>query len=119
MDQQALTDLARHLDSALGDYLQSSKTINGELTLRAPVESLERVIKFLRDDSSCRFEMLIDICGVDYPERGTRFEVVYHLLSVGNNLRIRLKVGVEEGAAVPSMTAVYSTAGWFEREIWD
>ena len=119
MNQEALTDLARHLDAALGDYIQSSETVHGELTIRAPVESLERVIKFLRDDSSCRFEMLIDICGVDYPERSTRFEVVYHLLSVGNNLRIRLKVGVDEESAVPSVTSFYNTAGWFEREVWD
>jgi len=119
MDQQALTDLTRHLDAALGDYIQSSEVVHGELTLRAPVESLERIIKFLRDDSSCRFEMLVDICGVDYPERDPRFDVVYHLLSVGNNLRLRLKVGVKEEGAVPSMVAHYNTAGWFEREVWD
>ncbi len=119
MDQQALTELARHLDAALGDYLQSSEVVHGELNLRAPVESLERIIKFLRDDSSCRFEMLIDICGVDYPERDPRFDVVYHLLSIGNNLRIRVKVGVEEEGAVPSMIGLYNTAGWFEREVWD
>tara|TARA_Y100000588_G_C14264748_1_gene929335 strand:- start:2361 stop:2990 length:630 start_codon:yes stop_codon:yes gene_type:complete len=119
MDQQALTEIARHLDSALGDYIQSPEVLHGELTVRAPVESLERVIKFLRDDSSCRFEMLIDICGVDYPERSSRFEVVYHLLSISNNLRIRLKVAVDEEGAVPSMTALFNTAGWFEREVWD
>ena len=119
MDQQALTDLARHLDSALGDYIQSSEADYGELTLRVPVESLERIIKFLRDDSSCRFEMLIDICGVDYPERDPRFDVVYHLLSVGNNLRIRLKVSINGEGSVPSITALYNTAGWFEREVWD
>ncbi len=119
MDQQALTDLARHLDSALGDYIQSSEAGYGELTLRVPVESLERIIKFLRDDSSCRFEMLIDICGVDYPERDPRFDVVYHLLSVGNNLRIRLKVSIDGEGSVPSITTLYNTAGWFEREVWD
>jgi len=119
MDQQALKDLAGHLAATLGDYIQSSKIVHGELTLEVRVESVARIIKFLRDDSACRFEMLIDICGVDYPERDPRFEVVYHLLSVSNNMRIRVKVGVEEEGAVPSVSALYSTAGWFEREVWD
>ena len=63
--------------------------------------------------------MLIDICGVDYPEREPRFDMVYHLLSISNNMRIRVKAGVEEEAAVPSVSGLYSTAGWFEREVWD
>ena len=119
MNQQALKDLAGHLDTRLGDYIQSSKIVHGELTLEIHVESVERVIKFLRDDSTCRFEMLIDICGVDYPQRDPRFGVVYHLLSVSNNMRIRVKVGVEEEGSILSVSALYSTAGWFERELWD
>ena len=119
MNIQALKDLATHLDATLGDYIQSSTIALGELSLEIRVEALERVIKFLRDDSACHFEMLIDICGVDYPERDPRFDVVYHLLSVSNNMRIRVKVGVEEEASVPSVAALYSTAGWFEREVWD
>ncbi len=119
MNQQALKDLAGHLDATLGDYMQSSKIVHDELTLEIRVESLERIIKFLRDDSTCRFEMLIDICGVDYPQRDPRFDVVYHLLSVSNNMRIRVKVGVEEEGSILSVSALYSTAGWFERELWD
>ena len=119
MNQQALKDLAGHLDATLGDYIQSSKIVHGELTLEIRVGSVERVIKFLRDDSTCRFEMLIDICGVDYPQRDPRFDVVYHLLSVSNNMRIRVKVGVEEEGSILSVSALYSTAGWFERELWD
>ena len=119
MDQQALKDLAGHLDATHGDYIQSSEIVHGELSLSIRVAALERMIKFLRDDSTCRFEMLIDICGVDYPEREPRFDVVYHLLSISNNLRIRLKVGVEEDGTVPSVAVLYSTAGWFEREVWD
>ena len=119
MNQQALKDLAGHLDATLGDYIQSSKIVHGELTLEIRVESVERVIKFLRDDSTCRFEMLIDICGVDYPQRDPRFDVVYHLLSVSNNMRIRVKVGVEVEGSILSVSALYSTAGWFERELWD
>ena len=119
MDHQALKDLEAHLDATLGDYIQSSTITHGELTLEVRVEALERIIKFLRDDSACRFEMLIDICGVDYPEREPRFDMVYHLLSISNNMRIRVKAGVEEEAAVPSVSGLYSTAGWFEREVWD
>ena len=119
MDQQALKDLAGHLDATHGDYIQLSEIAHGELSLSIRVAALERMIKFLRDDSTCHFEMLIDICGVDYPEREPRFDVVYHLLSISNNLRIRLKVGVEEDGTVPSVAALYSTAGWFEREVWD
>ena len=119
MDHQVLKDLEAHLDATLGDYIQSSTITHGELTLEVRVEALERVIKFLRDDSACHFEMLIDICGVDYPEREPRFDMVYHLLSISNNMRIRVKAGVEEEAAVPSVSGLYSTAGWFEREVWD
>ena len=119
MDQQALKDLASHLDATLGDYLQSSEARHGELTLRVTVEALERIMKFLRDDSACHFEMLIDICGVDYPHREPRFDVVYHLLSISNNLRIRVQVGVDEEDSVPTLSAIYSAAGWFEREVWD
>jgi NADH-quinone oxidoreductase subunit C len=119
MNQQALKDLAGHLDATIGDYIQSSKIVHGELTLEIRVESVERVIKFLRDDSTCRFEMLIDICGVDYPQRDPRFDIVYHLLSVSNNMRIRVKVGLEEEGSILSVSALYSTAGWFERELWD
>ena len=119
MDHQALKDLDAHLDATLGDYIQSSTITHGELTLEVRVEALERIIKFLRDDSACHFEMLIDICGVDYPEREPRFDMVYHLLSISNNMRIRVKAGVEEEAAVPSVSGLYSTAGWFEREVWD
>jgi NADH-quinone oxidoreductase subunit C len=119
MNEQALKDLAGHLDATLGDYIQSSKIVHGELTLEISVESVGRIIKFLRDDSTCHFEMLIDICGVDYPQRDPRFDVVYHLLSLSNNMRIRVKAGVEEEGSVPSVSALYSTAGWFEREIWD
>lgn len=119
MDQRALTELASHLDATLGDYLQSCEMCRGELTLEVRAEAIERVLKFLRDDSACHFEMLVDVCGVDYPDRDPRFDVVYHLLSISNNLRVRVKVGIDEEGTVPSVAAIYSTAGWFEREVWD
>jgi NADH-quinone oxidoreductase subunit C len=65
------------------------------------------------------FKELVDLCGVDYPERERRFEVVYHLLSLKNNQRIRVKVETDESTPVPSVVELFSTAGWFEREAWD
>ncbi|MGH6929341.1 MAG: NADH-quinone oxidoreductase subunit C, partial [Dongiaceae bacterium] len=77
------------------------------------------VMTFLRDDQRCLFKMLVDICGVDYPEREQRFEVVYNLLSLKHNLRLRVKAPAAEDQPVPSVTGIYSVAGWFEREAWD
>ena len=74
---------------------------------------------FLRNDGNCQFKILIDICGVDYPQRNPRFEVVYNLLSLTQNQRIRIKLLVDEDVSVPTATGVYSSAGWFEREAWD
>ncbi|MBT4769772.1 MAG: NADH-quinone oxidoreductase subunit C, partial [Rhodospirillaceae bacterium] len=90
-----------------------------ELVLYVKTESIVRVLNFLRDDSACRFKVLIDICGVDYPERPKRFEVVYQLLSIAQNHRVRVKVETDESTPVPSVTGIHSTAGWFEREVWD
>ena len=78
-----------------------------------------RVLTFLRDDPQCRFTVLCDICGVDYPDRPQRFEVVYNLLSMALNQRIRLKVETDEEQPVPSAVGVFSAAGWWEREAWD
>ncbi len=91
----------------------------GELTVTVDASQIVRVMKFLRDDSNCLFKMLIDICGVDFPDRDLRFDVVYHLLSLKHNYRIRVKAAVAEDAAIPSVVGVYSVAGWFEREAYD
>jgi NADH-quinone oxidoreductase subunit C len=80
---------------------------------------LPQVLRFLRDDQRCRFAVLVDLCGVDYPDRVKRFEVVYNLLSLALNQRIRLKVETGEGEPVPSAVGLYSAAGWWEREAWD
>lgn len=90
-----------------------------ELTLEVDKANLLPLLEFLRDDSVCLFRVLIDVTAVDYPARDDRFEVVYHLLSVQLNQRVRVKLRVEEGHAVPSAIHVFPTAGWCEREIWD
>ena len=93
--------------------------VAGELTLTVKRESLIKVATFLRDDAAMLFKILLDVCGVDYPERPERFEAVYHFLSTRHNQRIRLKVITNETTPVPSLVDVFPTAGWFEREAWD
>ena len=91
----------------------------GELMVDAKPEGLIALLTFLRDDPRCLFKQLVDVCGVDWPEREKRFDVVYNLLSLKNNQRIRLKVATDEATPVPSAAPVFSSAGWFEREAYD
>ncbi|MDO8913099.1 MAG: NADH-quinone oxidoreductase subunit C [Phenylobacterium sp.] len=89
----------------------------GELTLTAPVSRVVQALTLMRDKFG--FAQLIDLCGVDYPERPQRFDVVYHLLSLTKNQRLRLKVQTDEDTAVPTATGVYPCADWYEREAFD
>jgi len=77
------------------------------------------VLTFLRDDSNCQFKVLVDLAGVDYPDREERLEVVYNLLSLSQNQRVRLKVRTDEETPVPTASGVFSSAAWYEREAWD
>ncbi len=90
-----------------------------ELIVRVQRSAIVRVLTYLRDDSNCQFKLLMDICGVDYPEREERFEIVYNLLSVRYNQRVRVKLSTDEDAPVPSVSGVFSSADWWEREVWD
>jgi NADH-quinone oxidoreductase subunit C len=118
-------ELADYITASLGGASQGTGAVQGsevrlgELMITVDASQIVQVMKFLRDDSNCLFKMLIDICGVDFPDREPRFDVVYHLLSLKHNYRIRVKVPVAEDAAVPSVVGVYSVAGWFERETYD
>ncbi|MHB8530033.1 MAG: NADH-quinone oxidoreductase subunit C [Caulobacteraceae bacterium] len=91
----------------------------GELTLTAPAHRIAEALTWLRDDPQFAFQQLIDVCGADYPQRSQRFDVVYHLLSLTRNHRLRVKVETDEETPVPSVTGVYPAAGWFEREAFD
>jgi NADH-quinone oxidoreductase subunit C len=91
----------------------------GELTVTGPAHRVHQALTQLRDHPDCRFHQLIDLCGVDYPERPLRFDVVYHLLSLVKNHRIRLKVQTDEDTAVPSVADIFPAANWFEREAFD
>lgn len=114
----ALNDLRDIISAALGDHVVAVEDSVGELTIRIKRDALVRVLTYLRDDVNCQFKQLVDICGVDYPEREERFEVVYNMLSLTHNFRIRIKV-TTAGDPVPSVTGVFGAAGWFERECWD
>jgi NADH-quinone oxidoreductase subunit C len=119
MTKQALQELGDHLTQSLGGAAERFEIVRGEAILWVPASALITVMTFLRDDPKCLFKMAVDICGVDYPEREQRFEVVYNLLSLKHNLRLRVKVATGEDQPVPSVAAIYSVAGWFEREAWD
>ena len=117
---QALTELGGHIQGSLGgNDITAVEVAHGELIVIARREALERVLQFLRDDAACSFKLLVDICGVDHPDRAERFDVVYNLLSLNHNQRVRVKVATDEATPVPTATAVFSTANWFEREVWD
>ncbi len=115
----ALTELSDHIQSCLADAVAQVSVVHGELTLKVDAEDILKVLKFLRDDSSCRFSCFIDICGVDYPQRENRFEVVYHFLSPTQNQRIRVKLEVNETRQVPSVVSLFAAAEWYEREAFD
>lgn len=115
----ALKDLGDRLMARLGQDVLGCDFILDELVVTARATAIVGVLTQLRDDPTCLFTTLIDICGVDYPDREQRFEVVYTLLSIKHNRRIRVKVSTDEATPVPSATGVFSSAGWYERETWD
>ncbi|TCL70412.1 NADH-quinone oxidoreductase subunit C [Rhizobium sp. BK251] len=116
---EALKELASYLAEARGNLIVASEQKFGELTVTTTGENLVELLTFLRDDGNCAFVNFTDICGVDWPQRAERFDVVYHLLSPKKNLRIRVKVATGEEEPVPSVCGVYPGADWFERETWD
>jgi NADH-quinone oxidoreductase subunit C len=91
----------------------------GELTLITHREQVLSLLRVLRDDERFRFICLLDICGVDWPARAERFDVVYHLLSPQQNMRVRVKLSTDEENPVPSACQLFSCADWYEREAWD
>jgi NADH-quinone oxidoreductase subunit C len=115
----ALRDLGDYIEAALSEAVIAVELVGDELVVRVYRERLVRVLTFLRDDVNCQFKQLMDVCGADYPEREERFEVVYNLLSLTHNQRVRVKVRTDAGSPVPTVTGVFSSAGWWERETWD
>lgn len=114
-----LTELAAGIEAKRPGCVLSQSVAFGELTVEVALSSLVDFVDFLKSDKSTRFTTLVDITAVDFPEREARFDMVYHLLSMLRNRRIRLKVAVREDEFVPSLTEVHASAGWFEREVFD
>lgn len=106
-------------DKWLEGFAATAEAINGEQVLNVAPDNIIRLLTALRDEQSLLFTQLVDIAGVDYPERAERFEVVYLLLSLKNNARLKVCVSVDEKTPVPSAISLFSSAGWYEREAWD
>lgn len=116
---EALQDLATLIETKKADLVHSASIAFGELTLTVLPAHLLDLLEFLRDDAACRFGTLIDVTAVDYPQRAARFEVVYHLLSMHRNQRIRVKAALREEEYIASAVGLFPTANWFEREVFD
>jgi len=114
-----LNDLGDYIAGKAGDAVLSWEIALDELAIVTTRDNLSAVMKLLRDDSNCQFKVLIDVTAADYPEREERFEIVYNLLSLSHNQRIRVKASTDENTPVPSVVPLFSAAGWFEREVWD
>ena len=104
---------------ALGGEIMAATVRLGELCVTVPRTRIADILRVLRDDPAIAMSQLVDICGVDYPERPERFDVVYHLLSMRHNARVRIKSETDEVTPVPTSVGVFNAAGWFEREVWD
>ncbi|MEQ8433330.1 MAG: NADH-quinone oxidoreductase subunit C [Oceanicaulis sp.] len=115
----SLQELGEHITAALDEDVKGFEIAVGELTVEIHRDRVVKVMRFLRDDPVCRFTTLVDICGVDWPSRSDRFDVVYHLLSMHHNQRVRVILITDEDTPVASVTDVWPAANWFEREAFD
>ncbi len=116
---ERLAALAEQITAKAAGAVTGSTIAFGELNIEARADQIVPLLTLLKDDAEFQFQQLIELCGVDYPERPLRFDVVYLLLSLTKNLRLRIKVQTDEDTAVPSVTAVYPNADWCERETFD
>ncbi|BAT60227.1 NADH-quinone oxidoreductase subunit C 1 [Variibacter gotjawalensis] len=116
---EKLTVLGEAIVAALPRAVTGSKVAFGELTIFGELDKIVDIVTFLRDDERCQFWSIIDVTAVDWPQREKRFDVVYHLLSPKQNIRIRVKLETDEDAPVPSIISVFPGADWFERETYD
>jgi NADH dehydrogenase (ubiquinone) Fe-S protein 3 len=115
----SLHEYGKYLLAMLPKYIQQYSVYKDELTVYVAPNAIIQVMTFLRDHTGCQFKQVMDIAGVDYPTRSNRFEVVYNMLSIRYNARIRVKTYTDEVTPVPSITEVFSGANWYEREVYD
>ena len=114
-----VNDLERTVNSGLTTTVKKSQINFNQLFIDVDIENLISVILFLKTNDKCRFKQLIDITAVDYPEKEKRFKMVYLLLSHQNNLRIIINTNIDEKENVPSITKIFPSANWMEREVFD
>lgn len=119
MNDAKLASLGETIVAALGGAVRRSTVIRSVLELEAGAEKIVEIVRFLRDNPTCRFVNFTDVTAVDYPGREYRFDVVYHFLSPTLNARLRIKVQANETTEVPSIIEVFPGADWFEREVYD
>ena len=117
--EETLRSLGEIIAAERGSTVAEWHVAYGELTMVVAADEIVGFVRFLRDDPRLAFINLTDVCGVDWPARAKRFDVVYHFLSPRHNVRIRLKVMTDEETPVPSITSVFPGADWFEREAYD
>jgi NADH-quinone oxidoreductase subunit C len=116
---EALRDLGDYLEAAIGDDLLAAEIAYDQLNLLIRRDAIARVLTLLRDDQNCQFKQLVDITAVDYPDQAERFVVVYNMLSLKLNQRVRVKLTTDERTPVASVSRIFSSAIWTEREAWD
>ncbi|MDU8929030.1 NADH-quinone oxidoreductase subunit C [Alisedimentitalea sp. MJ-SS2] len=115
----AMNELGAHIEAKRPDCVLGWDVSFGELNVDVAPSAITGLVEFLKTDRECKFSTLVDITGVDYPERVKRFDVVYHFLSMYQNHRIRLRVSIREDEMVPSVVETHPSANWFEREVFD
>ncbi len=118
-DLHEIESVAESIRDGIGAIVKDLSIVGDQLVAIVEKEDITKLLIFLRDDVNCQFKQLMDICGVDYPERPQRFEVVYNLLSLVHNNRVTVKVILDDNSSIPSVSKVFSSADWWEREIWD
>lgn len=116
---ETLFELGEYIALKLDKSVVGFDVSYGELTVEAKRDDILQVLRMLHDDTQCHFISFVDLAGVDYPGRAERFDVVYHLMSPVQNLRIRVKIHTDENTLVPSVTDLFPGADWFEREAYD
>jgi len=119
LDDDSLTEHGEHISASLEDAVSRFEVTGGELTLIVPHDRIVEALTFLRDDGLCQYRTLIDIAGVDWPAREKRFDVVYHMLSMRQNQRLRIKTYLREDEIAESVVSVFPVADWYEREVFD
>ena len=114
-----LREFAGIITGSQGSDVVTAEVVRSDLIVVAKGAAIVKVLTFLRDDPRMAFSQLTDVCGADYPERAERLEVIYHLLSMTQNLRVRVKVELAEEGSVPTVSNIFPAANWLEREVWD